>query len=86
MLGMKITQADRDALAANLRRLRREAGLTQDQLADKALLDPSTISRLENGKVWPKGLSALLLCRALHVPLDALLEETSFAGSNWGSP
>jgi putative transcriptional regulator len=70
-----VTQADRKALAANLRRLRQEAGLTQDQLADKALLDPSTISRLENGKVWPKGLTALLLCRALGVSLRTLCGE-----------
>jgi transcriptional regulator with XRE-family HTH domain len=74
-----VTQADRKALAANLRRLRQEAGLTQDQLADKSLLHPSTISRLETAKVWPRTITALLICRALGVSLDKLLAGTFFA-------
>jgi transcriptional regulator with XRE-family HTH domain len=77
-----ITQADRKALAVNLLRLRRDAGLTQDQLADKALLDPSTISRLESGKVWPKGLTALLLCRALGVSLRTLCGEAFWTATH----
>lgn len=42
---MSVTQADRDALAANLRRLRTGAGLTQDQLADRAHLHRTQVSR-----------------------------------------
>jgi transcriptional regulator with XRE-family HTH domain len=83
---MRITQADRDALAANLRRLRQEAGLTQDQLADKALLHRSTISRLENAKRWPETVTALLICRALGVSLETLTGEAFWAATEGRNP
>ncbi|MEM9565499.1 MAG: XRE family transcriptional regulator [Actinomycetota bacterium] len=57
-----------------LRTLRRTLGLSLDQVAERANLSPSTISRIETGK-RTVGLDVLLpLSRALQVGLDALLE------------
>lgn len=85
---MKASQADRDAPAANLRRLRRHAGLPQQQLAERSFLSPSTIGGLENARAWPETMTALLLCRHgfadspdVEATLDALLDGR-FAGSS----
>ena len=43
-------QSFRDGLADVLRRLRREAGLTQGQLGDKVGLSVGSISRIESGR------------------------------------
>ena len=73
---MTVTQADREALAANLRRLRLAAGLTQDELATRSLLHRTEISRLENARAWPETVTAVLLCQSLESSLDVLLEGT----------
>jgi transcriptional regulator with XRE-family HTH domain len=39
----------RDTLAANLKRLRREAGLSQEELAHRAEVDRTYVSDLERG-------------------------------------
>lgn len=49
-----------------IRELREKAGLTQNELAGKALVSYASISRAENGKGISK-TSLLLICRALGV-------------------
>lgn len=80
-MSIEITQADRDALAANLRRLRTEANLTQFELAKKAGLHHTQISRLENAKLWPRTFTAMLICRALDISIDDLLQGTFWTES-----
>ena len=56
-----------------VKQARLNANLTQEQLAEKANLSPSFISRLENGKVLP-GLEKLNhLAQILNVGLEGLL-------------
>ena len=43
----------RQVFASNLRRIRHEKGLSQDELARKADMDRSYLSRLENGANSP---------------------------------
>ncbi|MFC7387660.1 helix-turn-helix domain-containing protein [Sphaerisporangium rhizosphaerae] len=52
----------RRRLAAELRRLRKEAGLTAETIAEKLEIDPSWISRIETGRrrIRPIDLRALL--------------------------
>jgi transcriptional regulator with XRE-family HTH domain len=60
-----------------LRSLRRTLGLSLDELAARAHLSPSTISRIETGK-RTIGLDVLLpLAAALQVDLEALLDMRS---------
>ncbi len=61
-------------LGANLRRLRQQAKLTQEILAERAAVQQADISKWEKGKVTPELVSALRLARALDVSLDALLQ------------
>ena len=61
-------------LGQNLRRLRKERGLTQEQLALEAGLDMSYISEVESGQ-WNITINtALKLTEALAVRLVDLLE------------
>ena len=60
-----------------LRSLRTTLGLSLDELAERASLSPSTISRLETGKRTISLDVLLPLAAALQVDLDALLDITS---------
>jgi transcriptional regulator with XRE-family HTH domain len=60
---------------ATVRRLRRAAGLTQEQLGERCKMDLSAISRLERGQRNPRLDTLVRLARALDVPPAALLED-----------
>ena len=59
-------------LVVKLKAVRTAAGLTQQELADRAGLSRKTVNTVENGVFTPSVLVALTLARALDVPLDAL--------------
>jgi transcriptional regulator with XRE-family HTH domain len=59
--------------AANLRRLRLAAGLTQDQLSAAVQMEPAEISRLERGGRDPQLLTIVRLARGLGVSVGDLL-------------
>lgn len=57
--------SSRLALADNLRRYRKQAGLTQDALADAAGLHRNAIGLLEQGRRDPRVSTVAALSRAL---------------------
>ena len=56
----------------NVARLRNEAGLSQDKLAEKADLDRTYLSGIERGVRNPGIKIVIRLARALRVPVDQL--------------
>jgi transcriptional regulator with XRE-family HTH domain len=56
----------------NVARLRNEAGLSQDKLAEKADLDRTYLSGIERGVRNPGIKVAIRLARALRVTMDQL--------------
>jgi transcriptional regulator with XRE-family HTH domain len=60
---------------ATVRRLRKAAGLTQEQLGERCKMDLSAVSRLERGQRNPRLDTLVRLARALDVPPAALLED-----------
>ncbi|MBI5087290.1 MAG: helix-turn-helix transcriptional regulator [Actinobacteria bacterium] len=62
---------------SRLRSLRHTLGLSLDELAHRANLSPSTISRVETGKRTVSLDILVPLARALQVDLDALLDVRS---------
>ena len=62
-----------DALAPNLRRLRKQAKLTQAELAEQAGLPRATLAAMEQDGANPGVQSVLAVAKALHVSLDELL-------------
>lgn len=57
---LRIARAKRFAASGEGRRIRKEAGLSQPQLADPIGVDPATLCRWESGKRSPRGEAALL--------------------------
>lgn len=61
-----------DDLLIFLRTHRKQAGLTQAQLADAIKVSRKTINTIENGVFVPSTVLALRLARALNVSVEAL--------------
>lgn len=61
-------------LIVRLKEVRAEAGLTQQELADRAGVSRKTVNTIENRVFTPSVLVALVLAKALHVPLDDLFQ------------
>jgi transcriptional regulator with XRE-family HTH domain len=64
------------SVAANVRALRLDAGLTLSELATQAGLGKSTLAQLESGKANPSVETLWALAAALRVPFARLVEET----------
>lgn len=62
----------RVTLGNHLKSLRTQAGLTQAELAERVGVSRKTINTVENGVFTPSATLALLLARALGVPVEAL--------------
>lgn len=62
-------------LGRSIRQRRRQAGLTQEQLAEAADLHENYVSRLETGEQEPGLFVLLRLCRALSITPGELLED-----------
>ncbi len=62
-------------IGRRVRQLRKQAGLTQEQLAEAASLHENYVSRLETGHQEPGLFVLLRLCRALSVPPGELLDD-----------
>lgn len=61
--------ADEPAFGTELRRLRRAAGLTMEQLAEASGVSARTISNMERGRTLaPHRRTVVVLARALHLP------------------
>ena len=56
-----------------IQRIRKERGLTQEQLADRAAITSNTVSRLERGLMVPALQTLIDICNALEVGADAVL-------------
>jgi transcriptional regulator with XRE-family HTH domain len=66
-------QAVLSAVGPRLRALRKQRGVTLEQLADSTQISVSTLSRLESGRRRPALELLLPIARAHHVPLDELV-------------
>ena len=59
----------------NIKALREQAGMTQAELAEKANVDQSAVSRWENGDTRPRRRQLPILATALGVTVDELIES-----------
>ncbi len=62
-----------ERFAANLRRLRKAAGLSQEQLSSRTGLHPTEISRLERAVREPRLGTIVRLSRGLGVEVERLV-------------
>ncbi len=68
-------QREEADVAAAVRSLRRESGLSQRQLANRMEVPRTYISKIENAKALPTLSSLQRLAAALGVPMTALLRD-----------
>jgi transcriptional regulator with XRE-family HTH domain len=66
--------SSRQTFARNVARLRAEAALTQEQLAEKADIDRSQVQRIENGTSSPTLETVTRLKRSLRCSWEELLK------------
>jgi transcriptional regulator with XRE-family HTH domain len=65
----------RGILGRNVRRLRQQRGLTQEELAFEAEIDLTYMGGIERGKRNPSLLVMARIAKALSVPLTKLLTD-----------
>jgi len=65
----------RAVLAKNIGRLRRQRGLTQEELAFQAKIDLTYMGGIERGKRNPSLIVMARIAKALSVPLPKLLSD-----------
>lgn len=70
----------REILAINLRRMRQERRLSQEELADRAQLDRTYISALERGIYYASIKTIDKLARTLDAEPAAFLQRPAKAG------
>ena len=69
----------RDLFAANLKRLREEAKMSQTDLAFAADLTPNYINDLEHSRKWPSANTIAQICLALNIiPYQLFLSESKW--------
>lgn len=56
-----------------IQRIRKERGMTQEQLAEKAGISSNSISRIERGQLVPALPTLIEICNALVIGSDAVL-------------
>lgn len=63
-----------EKLGKNIKRYRKENGLTQDELVAKTGRHQTYIGKLESGKINPSVLKLFLISRALKIKLSSLFD------------
>jgi transcriptional regulator with XRE-family HTH domain len=82
LLADRLTQTDMPSLGARLRDMRAEHGWTLDDLARRAGLSKSYLSRIEDGERQPSLASLLSLAQAYGVALASLFTEPQEASNH----
>ena len=59
----------------NIKKLREEAGLTQDEFAEKIFVTRTAVSKWENGKSYPSIDSLKVISELFGVSIDYLVKE-----------
>ena len=72
-------QRDHEQFCRTLRGLRKRAGLTGDELAERAGMSQSKISKIETGRTLPSVADTETLARVLGVPYDVRAELVAVA-------
>jgi transcriptional regulator with XRE-family HTH domain len=67
-------------LAAAIRQVRERRGLSQAEVARRADIEPSWLSRLESGSANPSWGTVRRICDALDIPLSELVAIADSAG------
>jgi len=73
--GRKILRNKARALGETIKTLRKQRGMTQEQLAERAELHPTYIAKLESGERFPSLETLIELAGALDIPLSSIVKS-----------
>ena len=62
----------------NIKKLREEAGLTQEEFAEKIFVTRTAVSKWENGKSYPSVDSLKVISELFDVSIDTLISSDEF--------
>src|SRR5690606_42033310 len=62
-----------ETIGTKITQLRKQKALSQEQLADSAKVNVRTIQRIENNETTPRGATLKLICDALEVTPDEII-------------
>ncbi|GAA4237782.1 hypothetical protein GCM10022291_25720 [Postechiella marina] len=62
---------------------RKRKGLTQEELAEASKVNLRTIQRIENNENEPRGKTLLLICNALNINIENLLDSKKENNTNY---
>lgn len=62
-------------IGRRIQRLRKYMRMTQRELAEKVMVSPSSITRLESGQIMVSVFTIMEIARVLDVPVSAILME-----------
>jgi transcriptional regulator with XRE-family HTH domain len=83
------TSENERSFARLLQRFRESRGMSKSDLAKRARVDPSTITRFEQGTRAPERATVLMLAQAMVLPLaerDELLASAGYRAEYWDEP
>ena len=66
----------RSVIGINIKRLRKQSQITQQQLADACSLSKGMISKIESGKVMPAVATLSKIAQAFNVKVSIIMEES----------
>lgn len=70
-------QDENSNLASNLSNFRKQFGLSQEALAEKANISLSTVQRIEKGTVKPRAFTIRILAETLGIDISKLIHQSS---------
>lgn len=63
-----------ETIGERIKAIRKQRGLSQESLSEQAGINLRTIQRIEKNETTPRGNTLQLLCQALEVPVDSIIE------------
>ena len=75
----------KNSFAVILRKYRLQSGLSQQELANRAFVEPSSVASWEPGRRIPDVTMILRIAEALNMPADVLLEQAASSEAETGS-
>ena len=74
-----ITEKNTDTIGMNIKRSRKEAGMTQEDLAKKTYIQRTTISKYEKGVLTPTPENLIAIEKALKLKAGTLVQKVAIA-------
>lgn len=63
-----------ETIGERIKTIRKQKGLSQELLSERAGINLRTIQRIEKNETTPRGNTLQMLCQTLDVPIDSLIE------------